>query len=232
MSAIFVPEKTLQASLLEMGHSIEQGSTTDVWPPPDIIISVSTSVDATLGHEYRNNYFICQKDGGDAPMIGSLPQYRLPHIWEAAIATFVTPSFFLLGPFRWACRQLTRYDRIVVWPRSKYRISGSWFVQEWDRKNVPRLLSLLSTAAGDGNIGAVSLSTSSKAHCMILVEIANYVGTSDFDMWVSSDNMREVYLLHHHDVVVASVPEYAKRQTILQACAMLGSGLIDASNYS
>lgn len=238
-----ISDTELCSRLSSSGHSLvpldhtDREPCTDVWPPSDIIISVALQTDSTLGHEFRQRFFICATDNNDVALVEHLPRYHLSGHYIDLFKHFNNPSRFVQGPFRWLLAHLVHFHQLLLWPKTKYRIQrDGWFFQTWEKDVVEHLLKLidaeLSTLPSKLDaLGAIVLECSIVDHCFTLLEVANYVGVSHNDFWISDMDAKEVYLLHHHDKIVASLPDCSTRHSLLEACRSPSSGLIDVSGY-
>jgi hypothetical protein len=65
----------------------------------------------------------------------------------------------------------------------------------------------------------------------VLLEAADLVGRSHENFYVSDEAAAEVYLMHHHDKVVVSVPDPAARQQLLVELDRLADIFEDRSGY-
>ena len=91
---ILIPTE-LQSRLVQQGHHIssqlEDKYPTDVWPPPEMIVTVALDPDRTLKPAYRERYFTCGKDEEDEPLLPGEMDFDLPEQFSSALALAVRP---------------------------------------------------------------------------------------------------------------------------------------------
>ena len=80
-------------------------------------------------------------------------------------------------------------------------------------------------------MGALVLDLHVDADAAIFWETAALVGRSHENFYVSDEAATEVYLLHHHDKVVASVPDQDTRKFLLEELVALSDVFEDWSGY-
>ena len=65
----------------------------------------------------------------------------------------------------------------------------------------------------------------------MLWEMARIVSKTSVDFYVADLALTEVYVLHHHDQVVMSIPEAYARECVLRDLTSLSSLLKDCTGY-
>jgi hypothetical protein len=214
----------------------ETAGITNLWPPPDSIVTVGLNLDPFFKKEYRQRYFACllESPSNKVPVLQYEPIFALPKPFRGLVSTARYPDNFVGGPFRWLLRRLLRFRRVLLWPASY----GYWSVSrrfDWvgASRELPRLEKWLRDAArAPVMIGAIVLNLSQAKDCAVLWEVADSISDGWVDHWYVSDlACKEVYKMHHHDKVMASVPGRSRRNKMLRELASWGDVFEDCSGY-
>ncbi len=64
--------------------------------------------------------------------------------------------------------------------------------------------------------GVITLNLADSRNWIIFWEAAKVVSTTTIDFYVSDRALTEVYLLHHHDKIVISIPDTQTRQRLVR----------------
>jgi hypothetical protein len=237
----------LRRLLYEALHGLKEPAepdrlASDVWPPPGIIVTVATDADPTLGPEYRQRYFITIADEDYEPLIQHERHFALPELLIAASNEQPEGSRlmgglsgdFMRGPVRWLWTRLHHFPRILLWPDSQNRQpNGIWFWHDYDRAQAPKLCTWLKNKVPDPSVvGAIVLDLRNLEDCKVLWEVANLVGISTENFYVSDEKAAEVYLLHHDDAIYISIPDKNKRQALLDDLARWPNLFKNCSGYT
>ncbi|MEW4569389.1 hypothetical protein AB1L88_16110 [Tautonia sp. JC769] len=226
--------RLLRAGQPVSGDDQEDGASTEVWPTAETIVTIAVNLDPTLKPAYRERYFACYVDSEDnsSPLLRDDPAFALPRTLREAAAGSPAALPFLEGPFRWLARRMIRFSSVLLWPASAEPAPGWPFSQARLLEGLPLLRKRLESAsAGLAEVGAVLLLPEREADGAILWEAARHVAGSFSNFHVSDPECREVYLLHHHDKVVASVPDLATRQQLTEELASQPDLFADCSGY-
>src|SRR6266852_4894594 len=216
MTAWFPSPTVLKRLLYEGLHRFKEPAEPgrlglDVWPPPETIVTLATDPDMMLEAEYRQHYFVTIAGEDHEPLIQHERQFALPELLLAASKEQPEGSRlmgglsggFMRGPMRWLWVRLRRFQRVLLWPDSRERQpNGTWFWEEDQRHELPRLCVWLEKHVPDSSlVGAVLLDLKSLEDCKVVWEVANLVGISTENFYLSDEKASEVYLLHHHDSI-------------------------------
>jgi hypothetical protein len=199
-----------------------------------MIVTVALDTDSTLKPAYRERYFTCEKDEEEEPLLLSEMDFDLPEQFCSALALEPISSYFMLGPMRWLFPRLAKSPGVVLWPKSKYRQpGGTWFFQNWEIDQVRLLHEWLSEVAPDiPSVGGIVLNLEELWDSRVLWEVANFVAQSYHDYFLSCLDGSEVYVLHHHDKIVVSIPDHQTRQELLDGLTARPDLFRDCSGYT
>jgi hypothetical protein len=237
MAGRFVTVVELHHRLSEQGHSARSHPNSpavaaDVWPTPDTIVTVAVDPDVTLKPAYRDRYFACLRDAAGFPIAEQEPSLALPDPLARVAALGPMDSDFLAGPVRWLAARRLRVPQVLLWPDGEYRARRG-LVRPEALAELPRLRGNLDRVqTGGGTVGALALDLRRDDDAAVFWEVAGLVGWSHENFYVSDEAAREVYLLHHHDKVVASVPDQHTRWLLLEELSELSDVFEDLSGYS
>jgi hypothetical protein len=237
MTAQFVSLVELHERLLNQGHDFYSNDNssipmTRVRSTPDTIVTVAVDPDATLKPEYRERYFACFRDEEDNLVAEHVPSLAL--VGPLAQAAKENPSLseFALGPVRWLLTRLAIFPTILLWPDSQYRSDNDGFIPATIRDELRRLSLRAETfTSSQQGLGAVSLDLNCLEDAAIFWEAARLVGYGSDNVYVAAETGSEVYLMHHHDKVVVSIPDQHTRWLVLEELAELSDVFDDWSGY-
>jgi hypothetical protein len=239
MATCFLSREELRRRLQQQGHStwldVEvQGNTTDILPSPDIIITIALDTDATLRTACRERYYVCAKDECGEPLLYQDARFILPSCFLSASALEPPSGDFMLGPMPWLFVRLVQLSKILLWPNDKYRqLDGSWCFQYWEQDQVQLIQQRFRSAKhNSSSTGAMILDLEEPVDSHIVWQVANYVARSSRDFFVSDLECREVYVLHHHDQVVISIPDSLRRDSLIHELNQQSHVLTDLSGYT
>ncbi len=238
----FLTTTQLHTLLRDQGHTLRSEDTTapcvDVQAPPEMIITVALDPDPTLKPIYRDRYFACLWNADEEPLLRYAPAFALRGPFATVAEREPGNNEFVMGPVRWLLARLGRFQRVLLWPKDGFCKDGGpgvlLTVAGGGRtEQVPHLARWFALHAPQPEgVGAALLNLTDLGDCQVLWEAANLVGESDYDIFVSDVAAREVYLMHHHDKVVISIPEGEARRELLEQLARQDGLLEDCSGYS
>jgi hypothetical protein len=233
----YLARPELRQHLCSKGHNFSEtareADNVDVSPPPDIGITVAVEPDAILYPEYRNRYFAFRAECTDEPLLPCDRYFPLPEAFKLAAKRDPPAGDLMAGPVRWLIHRLVRFPRILLWPMSSSLIytADGWLPEVFGR--VPRLRPLHPKACLYGEAaGAIILNQGDPADAQVLWSVANHVSQLGDDYFVSDLDGAEVYMLHHHDNVVISIPDQHRRSHLLDELAGWSDVLMDCSGYT
>jgi hypothetical protein len=238
MPVKYLATPELRQRLYLQGHSFSETAAdatenTDVWAMPDIRVTVAVDPDSALSPEYRNRYFVFRLEYADEPLLPCEKRFPLTAAFKMAAERDPPAGDFIAGPVRWLLHRMGRLPRMLLWPNSSsltYTADG-WLPEVFER--VPLLRPLHPKACSTGEAaGAIVLNQEDPADAQVLWSVANHVSHTGDDYFVSDQDAAEVYLLHHHDEVVVSIPDPHKRRRLLDELVGLSDVLMDCSGYT
>lgn len=213
----------------------EDPNSTYVWPTPETIVTFGENIDETLATKYRQRYFVDYLKSREHPVsvLRSEPAFALPEPIRRELETNGNPDLhlFLDGAGRWFCRRLARFDSVLLWPGYRDPRSGRSLFDP-DEKPLSALRAALpSDPAEQAEFGAVVLDLNHDPNWLAVWQAVVLVSGSFSDLFVSDAHCREVYLLHHHDKVVVSIPDDATREEMVADLKRWSDLIEDCSNY-
>jgi len=237
----FLTRTQLHDLLRDRGHTFwsaePEVATIDVWPSPEMIVTVGLDPDGTLKPPYRQRYFPCVRNADEEPLLLHDPGFALAEPFGTAVEREPGKNYFAMGPVRWLISQITRFERVLLWPKGGFRgrdgldflltvaggerIDQAPYLAHWFERHAPE----------PAQVTAVLLHLSAQEDCQALWEAANLVGVWSYDFFLSDAAGREVYLLHHHDKLVISIPDAQARRELLEELARQHELLEDCSGY-
>jgi hypothetical protein len=215
-------------------ETVRHSSSTDVWPSPATIATVAMELDGTLPPSYRHRYFACVLDAEEQPILQYHAAFQLSTPFDSIRVQEPPRGHFMVGPFLWLLRRLRGFSRILLWPREKYRkTDGVWFFNPWEVDHVGALFEWAREAALNSlPVDAVMLDLVRQRDCRVLWQIGNLVADSHLDYYVSNADVTEVYLLHHHDKVIISIPNADLRRKVIRELNEVSDVITDCSDYT
>jgi hypothetical protein len=208
-----------------------------VWPRPDEIITVANEPDWTLREPYRQRYFICRPDRNGIPLVFYDERFRTEEPFSTIIREAPSERPFIRGPLLWLLSRVSRESQVVLWPADDFilrgaRGFGAIVSNEETAEAVPHLAAWIKTNAADtSDTGAIMLNPRESVGAWVIWEVMNAVADEFCDAFVGVKDCSEVYLLHHHDCVVVSIPDVEKRRELFRELADQAELFEDYSGY-
>lgn len=230
----------LRDRLTRAGHALptpidEAPGAADACPRPETIVTVGLDLDPTLRPAYRDRYFACLLESPEnpVPVLQYDAAFALTEPFRNVAGKQPPAGDFMGGPFRWLLHRLLRFRHVLLWPSSRGTTLGnSGFDWLEPSERLPRLGAWLREAKPAAlTVGAIMLDLSEASDFGVLWEVAADVSNSFKDYYASDQDCQEVYTLHHHDKVIASVPDRAAREAMLQELTDRDDVLEDCSGY-
>ena len=193
---------------------------------------MAVDADPTLKEAYRDRYFIWVRDQDDSLVTDRAPVFALPESFAGLTAGKATGEF-VAGPVRWLLARLAHFPRLLLWPDREYRPpDGTGLVRPGILDHLSRIRARLGQVGSLAEAaGALVLEPHREDDAACFWEVAELVGWSSEDFYVSDEDTSEVYELHHHEKVVAIVPDQHARWLLLEELAALSDVFEDWSGY-
>jgi hypothetical protein len=240
-SVLSMPE--LRDRLKKGGHEVDDRDSSDargiaVWPSPKRIITVAVEPDGTLKKPYRRRFFTCSTD---AELVlqraGCAGQLQGP--WLDVLGRFNPTAGiyhdFVAGSGSWAFSQLSHEYAIWLWPDDQPY--WGWLpatfedVKSYWSTNIS-LPSILAHFHNERVPKATLVSTRRADFVELFVACILLTSSSCQNCFAADSEFREVYYIHHHDKVVASIPNDARRRATLQGLRFNPDLYQDVSGYA
>ncbi len=229
-----------RARLESRGHRIieptwETATGFTLWPDSNTIITVSIEMDGTLRQQYRQRFFLCDPEPEQVFRVLGCPE-PLRTAWLELVSR-QPPGYwqdFQAGPGAWLLCRLARFRQVVAWSDRglpwtglDYTIHRSWGMEvparaapffapsDGPEASRPRLLPVEDERFPD-----------TVAACILFASVGMR------DCYLSDEAGTEVYLAHHHDKVVVSIPVSTARETLLRELEQAGWLFRDVSGYA
>jgi hypothetical protein len=211
--------------------SVTARAGTDVWPPPGIIVTVAAELDETLFPAYRKRYYVCRPDAEELPLLRADSRFALPQEFANAAKRGRPQGQFLLGPVRWLLVRIRRLPQLLLWPESTCLQDLDEFPLEYLRA-VPDLAARVRDVhRGQATVPVLALDTREEHDCSLLWSAAAAVDRACYNFYVADVCCQEVYLLHHHDKIVVSIPDPEARSALVEELKAYSEVLQDYSDY-
>jgi hypothetical protein len=228
-----------KAILLARGHRLSEES--DYWPglcvspDPDTYITVALEQDPTLKRQYRQRYFVCEPEPERVFRVTGCPE-PFGAMWLEMLSRQPPCEMqeFLAGPGSWTLSRLVRFQRLVVWARSGlvWESIDNSTIRDWGLYVPVGAASLLADPP-NGDRYSPRVFGRKDNHFVAAVAACFLFPTLGWaDCYLADEAGTEVYLAHHHNKVVASVPIAAARRELLDELESATWLFTDESGYN
>jgi hypothetical protein len=222
------------------GHPVtglegETGKGFDVWPDATTIVTVAVEPDGTLYRPYRERFFLCEPEPERVFHVTGCPE---PHRnrWLSLVDR-QPPGYwrdFLAGPGAWTLSRLSRFQEVVAWAGRGLAwaslddpIHRGWGMELpaeaaplFPAPCDPDPYRPLGLRADDGRFADAI------AACFLFASVAMH------DCYLADVAGTEVYLAHHHEKVVVSIPDAEVRAELVQGLAAAPWLFADVSGFA
>ena len=224
-SSILIDE--LKDKLESTGHCLVETKAggVGVWTPPEARITVAVYPDATLHDPNPPNYFLCAPDAR-AILDNSQLTSDTRETWYSILNRFGGIELYdlLAGPATWALLRLSRYEQLIVWT------NGSRWKKDKDKEREDEYLEMVTSLGSPVQFKPWYTHLSKYTdECAYILPTRNDAFLNTFAAYIllCSRNFREisftepsfseVYEVHHHDKVTASIPDVYQRSELLDS---------------
>jgi hypothetical protein len=226
--------------LERQGHVVKESEDKTVTgfhllPSADTIITVAIELDGTLYRRYRSRYFLCQADA--ERVLRLFPCLEAQRDRWLELVSCQPPGYwrdFLAGPGSWLLGRLTRFREVVAWANHGL----SWAKidtpthRRWGMEVPAGAAPVFAAYEASGGHGPLRLAVNDERFPDALAACILHASVGMWDWYLADATGREVYLAHHHDQVVASVPSQAARHELLEELSNAPWLFTDESGYN
>lgn len=229
----------MRFNLESNGHQVEVADSGGlrVRPKPESSIVVALEPDVTLRPAYRQRFFLCQP-GAEAILARN--GYPVPHLrhWDELLGRMEPgPGRDLLaGPAAWTLARVAFHHSTLIWA------VGS---QSWEQTHCGTRYALIESQLGrrinfspwrthltEGpSPKAYYLQLHNEQFAYVLAAYFLLSSYNFFEFYLTDPGCTEVYEIHHHDQVVASVATPKAEQELLRTLTMNPDLYTEASGY-
>lgn len=206
MNAEVLPWDSLRQRLVQAGHrpptSSEVGyDSVDLSSGPDWsdVVNVAMHADPVLRKQYRVNYYL----------------------WPTAEPPANHRDAFIAGPVDWIVSRFPDEAKCLAWTTPQAWVDCEFFRSEAGGEFEPVIRTLLMH-------GAIVISPAGMTKGNLISSLAYFVWESDCNVYVASQELREVYVIHHHARIALFNPRASERR---EACEWLRVNCLDISGY-
>lgn len=199
---------------------------------PDRIITVAVEEDPVLKEPYRQRYFVC--DGARLAALTGLPEEirgrwlglvsRMSGGWERA---------FLAGPGAWLLSRVVSSDRVLTWVRdgehSWYQATVEAFCSKVGVEGETR--TVLDLIGQKRRSAAVILDPRADWFLAAVAVSLSMTSETCVDCFMADGSCEAVYKIHHHDKIVASIPNAGLRAGAVWDLISNPDFFVDVSDY-
>jgi hypothetical protein len=188
-----------------------------VSPDVDTYTTVAVNPDPVLKPPYRERFFLCDPEPEQVFRVLGCPE---PHrVRWLELLSRQPPGYwqdFLAGPGSWLLCRLARFPEVVAWADCGLPWEGldCSLHRDWGME-VPASAAPLFAAGEDANLLRLFAVGDDRfadavAACLLFASVELR------DCYLADRTGAEVYLAHHHDKVVVSIPEGITREGLLR----------------
>jgi hypothetical protein len=215
---------TWRAQLQARGHCLREcgrqtGTGFYVWPDPDTIITVAVEPDPVLKPQYRQRFFLCDVEPERVFRVMGCPeQYRnrwTELLWQQPPAYWTD---FLAGPGAWLLSRLADLRQVVAWSDQGLAWDGLDCPthREWGMEVPARAAPFFSPVDGPEACQPRLLAVDDGRFPDAVAACLLFASVGMQDCYLADAGAAEVYLAHHHDQIVVSIPDVSARENLLK----------------
>jgi len=230
---------TWREQLTRQGHRIieptgETATGFTLWPDADTIITVAVEPDLTLRQEYRQRFFLCEPEPEQVFRLLGCPERHRTRWLE--LVSQQPPGYwqeFLAGPGTWLLCRLARFRRVVAWSKRGLPWTGLDDANHrgWGMYVPARAAPLFAPSDGPEASRARLLHVKDRRFADAVAACVLFASVGMRDCYLADEAGREVFLAHHHDMVVVSIPASPAREALLRELEEAGWLFCDVTGY-
>ena len=134
--------------------------------------------------------------------------------------------------------RLKRFNQVLFWPERGFQGPDGCGFLNYLLPDGPRIDEapcikqwLLESVDEPDAAGAAVLDLSIPLDCNVVWEAADLVARMSYNMYFGDGACAEVYLVHHHDKVVISIPDKCERDNLIRELSDDKAVFVDRSDY-
>ena len=228
-----------RARLEARGHSVTDPDSETVtgftlWPDTDTVITVAVEPDGTLYPQYRQRFFLCEPEPEQVFRVVGCPE---PHRsrWLELVSQ-QPPSYwqeFLAGPGSWLLSRLSRFPEVVAWSNRGLPWEGLDCPthRHWGMEVPAGAAPFFAPVTGPESSLPRLLPVGDERFADVVAACVLFASVGMRDCYLANADATEVYLAHHHDNVVVSIPGACERNNLIQEIAEAAWLFSDVSGY-
>lgn len=231
---------TWRQRLASKGHRIAEQDETErtsfgIWPDPGTIITVAVDPDGTLKPDYRQRYFLCECEPEQIFRLVGCPE---PHRnrWLELLSRQPEGYWhdFLAGPGAWTLARLTQFREVVTWAERglAWTALEDRTYRDWGMDVPTEAIRFSQATHGTEAYQPYRFSSGDERFADAVAACFLFASVDLRDCYLADAEGSEVYLAHHHDKVVISIPDAVARETVLQELSEAAWLVEDVSGYA
>lgn len=205
-----------------------------VSPDANTRVTVAVEPDGVLYPQFRQRFFLCHPEPEQVFHVLGCPK---PHRtrWLELVAR-QPPGYwqdFIAGPGSWLLCRLVRSREVVVWSDGGMpwdRLDCSLH-RGWGMVVPAEVAPLFAATAGPESIRPRLIRLRDERFADVVAACLLFASVGMLDCFLACGEGAEVYLAHHHDEVVVSVPDPKAREALLRELAEAPWLFTDVSGY-
>ncbi|HYT87966.1 MAG TPA: hypothetical protein VEL76_04545 [Gemmataceae bacterium] len=212
-----------RSRLERQGHRVTEPNEETVtgftlWPDADTVITVAVEPDGIISQVYPQRFFLCEAEPERIFHIAPCPD---PHSsrWLELVAR-QPPGYwhdFLAGPGSWLLSRLARFEQVVAW--ADHGLPWSTLDQpihrNWGMDVPTKAAPFFAPNSGTDADRPRLLSRADERFADVVAACLLFASVGLRDCYLADTAGKEVYLAHHHDLVVVSIPDAEARADLL-----------------
>jgi hypothetical protein len=203
-----------------------------VRPREEMIITVALNEDYTLLDRFRRRFFLCEPEPESILLRAGCPEGIRRRWIKLAMNVHGWWHYILAGPGSWVLSRLYRYDRLTLWGNYGTLGRANYVQRMFERESAALRNALPASLPLRDDKDLVILRLRRRDPRFVYVLAASFLMASmEENCYIAGDDFAEVYTLHHHDMVMASIPRVVSRHEVLRHFMENADVYEDVSGY-
>jgi hypothetical protein len=235
-----LPLDVWRTRLENRGHRITEPERTTLtgftlWPDLDTIIVVAVEPDETQRPRSGQRYFLCAPEPEQVFRVASCPEPSRNR-WLELVSQQPAGYWqdFLAGPGSWVLSRLARFDEVVAWSDNglEWPMLDNSTHRFWGVEIPAEAAPLFCAPDRSEKQGLVTFRTDDERFADAVAACLLFASVALRDCYLADLSGAEVYLAHHHDKVMVSVPGAGAREELLAGLRKAPWLFTDVSGYT